>query len=432
MSDRRSFIKSAVFSTIALPLISPSGSEARTLPKANSFVPEFPAQNDPKFWKNVRKMFPMREGETYLNNGSLGPMPTPVLDRMIEEMRSSMENAARFDWSREGWPQLVGGIGGDPENRVREKLAKLIHAETTEVSLTQNSTMGHNFIANGFDLDPGDEIIMTDQEHTGGRCGWQMMEMRKKAVVKMIKIPDPPNDPEVIFKRFAEAVTPKTRVIAFAHITSSLGIILPAKKICDMARERGIFTVVDGAHAIGQIPLDMKDIGCDAYFSSAHKWLLAPAGSGCLYIRNDVAPTVWTTIASGGWEKENCKDHGNRFTARSCANQYLAAGFEAAIDFHNQLGPRKVTDRIKYLGDYFRAGLKKIDKVEIKSSVHPEMCAGMTSYTITGVDSAKLREELWNRKKLRQRGIRFCTHIYNSVEEIDASLEVIRDLAKNA
>ena len=140
MSDRRSYIKSAALSAITLPLISSSKAEARILPSANSFVPEFPAQDDPAFWRTVRNMFPMRKDETYFNNGTLGPMPIPVLETITEDMKSSMENIAQFNW-QVGGPKLAAGYGREFESRTREKLAKLINADKTEVSLTQNATM---------------------------------------------------------------------------------------------------------------------------------------------------------------------------------------------------------------------------------------------------------------------------------------------------
>jgi len=428
MLNRRSFIESAAFSAITLPLISPSEEESRELPKANSFVPEFPVQDDPEFWKKVRNMFPLRKDATFFNNGTLGPMPIPVLERIIEDMIIVMKDFALCDYEGSG-PQQIAGYG-DSEHNIRAKMAKLINADTTEVSLTQNCHMGNNFIINGLELNPGDEALLDNLYY--GKKGWLLRQARyNDVVVKTIRVPVPANDPEVLIERFAQAVTSKTRVIAFDHISSHMGLKFPAKEICEMARERGIFTLVDGAQSVGQIPVDVKEIGCDAYHGTPHKWLLAPAGSGFLYINNDVASDIWTTIA-GEWRKDRSQDHGRRFTDRGTQNPSMAKGLEAAIDFHNMLGPKKVTDRVKYLGDYFRAGLKKIDKVKINSSIHPDMCAGMTTYDIDGVRSSTIRAELWKRKRLRQRGVRFCTHIYNSVEEIDAALEILNDLAKNA
>jgi len=428
MFTRRNFLKSATISVIGMSL-----SDHVLAHESISNLPGFPSENDPNYWEMIRKMFPMPEDEAYLNTGTLGAQPNFVLESVINHMRQHAVNIARCDW-KDGGINLLSGYF--PYTGLREKVGKLINAGYKEVALTQNATMGMNFISNGLDLKEGDEVIMTNQEHAGGRCGWELMSKRKKLILKQVPIPTPANDPNQIIDLFKEAISPKTRVIAIPHIISGFGVILPVKEICEMAKRNDIFTVIDGAQAIGHIPIDVKEINCEVYFSSPHKWLLAPAGNGILYIKNENVDEVWTTLASGQWD--NHEDNGFRFTQRGTGNPALLAGLEAAIDFFNKIGPKRVTDRIKYLGDYLRDGLKKIGKVEIKSSTHPKMCSGMTTFNISGLTGQIIQDEMWERGKLQPRsvgdenGIRLSTHIYNSIKEIDMALEIVNDLANKA
>ena len=268
---------------------------------------------------------------------------------------------------------------------------------------------------------------MTDREHSGGRSGWLVREKRFGIKVTPVPLPDPCRDPGQIIELFLKAITLRTRVIAISHMVGGTGSILPVKQICSEAQKRGIFTVLDGAQCVGQIPVDVKDIGCDAYFSSLHKWTLAPPGTGLLYIRKERIADIWTTFASGQWD--NHEDDGYRLTQRGTGNLSLLVGLDAALDFHFRIGPGRIYRRIKYLGDYLREGLRKIPKMEIQTSPHPDMCAGITVYNIKGLEPGKIMDELWLRKKIRIRGVRQSTHIYNSPEEIDATLEVVQGMA---
>jgi selenocysteine lyase/cysteine desulfurase len=180
---------------------------------------------------------------------------------------------------------------------------------------------------------------------------------------------------------------------------------------------------------VGQINVDVKDIGCDAYYSSLHKWLLAPAGSGILYVRREAIETLWSTVASYNWDNE--KDHGFRLMQNGTGNQSLVVGLEAAIDFYNTIGPDRWLSRVKQLGDHLRKGLSTIDKITIHSSTHPDMCAGITTYAIEGMTGPELQAHLWKEGKLQPRSVgsellRHSVHIYNNIDEIDRALEILR------
>jgi selenocysteine lyase/cysteine desulfurase len=254
--------------------------------------------------------------------------------------------------------------------------------------------------------------------------------------LKTLKIPVPARSPEEIGPdrpRGHHAAHARDRVAA-RHVRARHDP--PGPEIGALARERGILTVIDGAQAAGQIPVDLHDIGCDAYFSSPHKWLLAPAGNGFLYVRREFAPRIWTTLASSEWANE--KDPGLRLQQRGTGNLSLLLGLSAAIDFFDRVGADRWFGRIRELGDRLRAGLREIPGATIASSVHPKMCAGITTWKLAGMSPAKMQDLFWEKARLRPRavsedwGVRTSTMIYNSENEVDRLLAVAREMAKTA
>ncbi len=423
--DRRKFLNRTTAAAATIPFLGVTPASA----KKNMPLPDPTRLSGDEYWKALRAAFPMPADEAYFNTGTMGAQPSRVLHAVLDNMRDNVVRIAHCDYQGNG-PLLLQGYQGF--DGLRTKIAKLIHAsDYKEIALIQNATMGMNYISNGLDFKPGDEFINTDQEHGGGFGGWRTAAKRYGLTYKQAHIPIPANDPQEIVDNIFDLVTPKTRVIAVPHILSTYGVVLPVKEICQEARRRGIFTIIDGAQSVGHVKVDVQDIGCDAYYSSLHKWLLAPAGNGILYVRKDVVGDVWTVAASYQWDNE--EDHGLRLTQRGTGNVSLIVGLEAAVDFHNEIGSDKVIGRIKELGDYLRAGLQEMDKVKIVSSVHPDMCAGITTYLVDGITPTELQNKMWQRHKLQPRaagdnGLRQSTHIYNQKEEIDKALAVIREV----
>jgi selenocysteine lyase/cysteine desulfurase len=347
-------------------------------------------------------------------------------------MREIERTIAQYDYRPEH-PEYIAGYRKQEE--LRAKVASLLNVSGREIALLQNATMGSSFIAAGLDLAPEDEVLLTDQEHQGNRGGWELREKRSGIRVRKLAIGTPPSDPDAVVRLFADAIGPKTKVIDVPHITSKLGIVMPVAKICELARARGIFTLIDGAQAVGQLRVDIPSIGCDAYVTSPHKWLLAPVGNGVLWVSERRLTDVWATLASGNWNNYEPQDGAFRLMQFGTANLSLLAGFDAALEFHKRIGPERIAQRIKDLSDRLRAGLTAIAKAKIYSPTHPAMTSGLVTWGMEGVAGPALMDELWNRKKIRVRSqddkmVRQAVHFYNSEDEIDATLEVARALAK--
>lgn len=218
-----------------------------------------------------------------------------------------------------------------------------------------------------------------------------------------------------------------------SHMISGSGAILPVKELCAEARKRGIFTVLDGAQTIGQIKIDLKEIDCDAYLGCFHKWMGAPCGTGFMFVKSEHLKNLWTTVASYRWDDH--ADEGFRFTQRGTGNFSVLFGLEAALDFHFQLGPERVYERIKFLGNRLRDGLRSNNKVKIFSPKEEAMCAGITLYNIEGMTGAQLQDAYWAKAKMRPRsqgdvyGVRHSTHIFNNENEIDRAIKIVNELS---
>jgi isopenicillin-N epimerase len=394
-------------------------------------APAWTGEDDPAYWSWVRQQFSIPLDEAYFNTGTLGACPRPVLDAVLESMREMEKTIAQYDYRPEH-PEYIAGYRAQEE--LRKKAGGILNASAGEIALLQNATMGINFIANGLELKPGDEVLITDQEHPGALGPWELRAKRQGIAVKKLVIPVPTLDPQTIVNVFADAIGPRTKAIAVPHVTSRFGIVMPVREICELGRARSVFTLVDGAQAVGQLRVDVKKIGCDAYACSPHKWLLAPPGNGLLYVRQDRQSQIWATLASAHWNDYTPESGLFRLMQFGTANEALLDGLNAALDFYVRIGPERIERRTLALAASLRNGLQEIKGVTISSPLHPALAGALISYGVAGVTGLQLQDELWSRKKYRVRSqggamVRQSVHLYNSPEEIAGTLEVVRSLA---
>ena len=399
--------------------------------RAATPLPPLPRGDEPEeaYWHELRWQFHIPRDTVYCNTATLGASPKCVTNAVADHMRYVEEDLVRCDYLPEH-PEYLAGYRS--ERTLRDRAARLLGCDGDELALTRNATAGISYVASGLDLKEGDEVVLTDQEHPGGRSAWDVKSKRCGVKLKEVKLPRPANDPDEIVRRYEQVLTPRTRVLAIPHVTSALGTILPVARLTQLGKAHGCFVAIDGAQAFGHIPVDVHALGCDAYSTSPHKWLLAPKGTGLFYLRRDAAAQVWNSVASGQWS--NTGDTGWRFGQVGTGNQSLLHGFDAALDFIERIGLQRIQQRIRQLGEHLRAGLQKIPGIEIHSSTHPELCAGVTTWGVKGADNRPLANRLWELSKVRvraigQEGLRQSVHVYCTLEDLDRSLLGTRKLA---
>jgi len=420
MLNRRAIIKLIGLSGISLSFLSSSAKSLTGTVTTNK-----------AFWHRVRRQFMLDHDSVFFNPGTVGAMPRVVVERMSSHLSGLATHVARWAYKDDNKEQYISGYNNLLP--IRKKVAQLLNCTSSEIAMTDNVTNGMNYLANGLELNSGDEVLSTNQEHGGGRSCWLLLQKRRGINYREVELPKPINNKQQVIDLIVSSFSEKTRVLMLSHIITGSGAILPVKEICAEARKRGIITIIDGAQAIGQIKIDLSEIGCDAYVGCFHKWIGAPCGTGFMFIRNELMPKVWTTIASGNWD--NHTDEGFRFTQRGTGSFSILMGLDAALDYHFELGPDVVYERIKFLGEKLRDGLRNIPNVKIFSPEDERMCSGITVFTINGWSGVKLQDAFWDRERMRPRsmgpvyGLRQCTHIFISEHEIDRSLALTRQLA---
>ncbi|MDH4071120.1 MAG: aminotransferase class V-fold PLP-dependent enzyme [Ignavibacteria bacterium] len=419
---RRGFIRTATGGMIGGTLLYafPEGSRARYILADEEPVPG----DDEHFWNVVRGQFPLRTEPVFLNNGTIGPSPFVVIDAVTAELES-VDRDARYG----GWED------------VRPKIARFVHADPEEISITHNVTDGINVVACGLPLKNGDEVIMTDQEHAGNAVPWLARARRDGIVIRVIS---PGWTAAETLERINDAINSRTRVIAVPHITCTTGQVLPAREISTLGHDKGLWVMIDAAHTPGMLPLDVHAIGCDFLTTCGHKWMLGPKGTGFLYIRKDVIGELepyW--VGAGvdtGWDLRagtiTYRDDAHRFDFATQSSA-LYVGLGAAIDFLYNIGMENVSRRGQALAGRLRGGLRELgERVEILTPDEPGGYGSVVAFRPKNIAFDTLQQSLLNEHRFVTRQVpengmncnRISTHIYNVPAEVDRFLEAVRRL----
>ena len=420
MLDRRSFLGSAAAASLAAPI----GAEALTsvpLPAA-----DLHAKNEDAYWAALRKQFLIPADVVNLNVGTVGSSPRPVLKAIFDgfETTEQMTQEGSEDypiWGYGAWDQY------------RKPFADFMGAKVEQMAILRNCTEANSYIANGFDMKPGDEVLISDEEHGSGEMPWMLRSRRYGVVVKKFAMPKPPKNAAEILNRINDAITQKTRIIFVSHISTSTGVVLPAKEIAALARSKGIISAFDGAHAPGMMKVDLNDIGCDLYTGSMHKWLFATKGTGFLYLRDKgVMDRVWNTIATGGYDDPTRMADRYMQIGSSCIPTLM--GLNAAISFADSIGMDRIEARNRMLADYIHAEMVKRG-AEDWTSPDPALRCAIATVNVPPVQRMELQDWLWKNHKVRIRGgnpskLRLATPYFLSRADIDRFLGLFDEYRK--
>jgi isopenicillin-N epimerase len=380
------------------------------------------------FWSHARSQMLLDPTVTNLNTGSFGPLPRPVLERATELRRHLAAEPMDF-LLRESPPLLWDA---------RQRLATFLGGDPRRLVFTANVSVSVNIAASGLRLATPGEILLTDHEYGAMHWCWERAAQRQGLTLRTFPLPILAREPAEIVTAVRDAINDKTRLLFFSHVLSPTGLVLPAREICQEARRRGVLTVVDGAHAVAMRPVDLEAVGADFYGGNCHKWLLAPTGSGFLYLGKGNEERLQPLQVSWGWHHERMRlDERDEWgtTPRLRALEFEGTrdfcpwlAVPSAIDFQAGLGWERVRGRIAELAQYTRHRLDGLAGLTLATPANPELHGSMTAFRLPpGVDILALRHGLWEKHRIeapiveRPEGplIRVSTHFYNTQEEID-------------
>ena len=377
--------------------------------------------DDEDFWEPIQRAFELDRTWINLNNGGCSPAPTHVLDQMIRDLHFSNELPVI-----QMWQTLEPRI-----EIVRRELAREFGCDTEEMAITRNASESLETLIFGIDLKPGDEVVVSNQNYPRMLNAWRQRARRDGIVIREISFAVPFTSSQQILERVNAAITPRTRVMEFTHITNLTGQILPVKELVALGARHNVETFVDGAHAFAQFPFTRDSLGCDYYGTSLHKWLLAPIGTGFLYVRKSKQKSIWPLMAASPEQDENIRKYEEIGTHPAANHNAISV----ALAFHRAIGAGRKFARLTYLRDRWARRLLAEGKgrVKILTPLDSPAGGGIGFFSVDGIDPVKLGGWLVSQHRVVQTpithpefsGIRVTPNVYTTIDEIDRFSELV-------
>lgn len=372
--------------------------------------------NTPEYPGNDEYFFPA--GFIYMNTGTIGPCRRDTVEKTTAAWKQLESLPLQF-YAAKYAPALA--------EKTRMAAAAFLGCDTSEIMITKSTTDGMNAMAQGLRLQPGDRILTTNQEHDGGLNGWNYMARYYGVLVDTINIPFDAHNPALLLENLNNAITPQTKLISISHVFSSTGLRLPVAEISKLARSKGILCIVDGAQAVGAIKVNLKELGCHAYATSGHKWLMGPKGTGLLYISKEVQNRI---------RPIQFEDSYNTFNESSgVGNLPGILGLSTAIDYLNEKGIEKTEEKNLSLRNRLYHSLLNETKLNIQSPPPGVMASPLLSCRLPeNIDAGKFSSLFLETHKISFRpvhkkwfnGLRFSLHVFNTEEEVDKLVRIIK------
>ncbi len=383
------------------------------------------AAMDEDFWFEIQQAFSVTRGIVNLNNGGVSPSPRIVTESFVH-----------YTWEQEDLTAYTMWQILEPQSEsIRTGLADIFGCDREEIAITRNASESLEILLLGMDLKSGDEIITTTQDYGRMITTLRQREIREGLVLKTIKVPIAPKRLNDIADEFEKAITPKTKLFLMAHVINITGQITPVKAVCELARSKGIEVIVDGAHSFAHFEFKQKDLGCDYYGTSLHKWLYAPKGTGMLYIKRDKIEKIWPLMAADNTQKNDIR----KFEEIGTHSAAMRLAIGEAILFHNGIGAKRKEARLRYLSRYWMNKLKGLPNVRFNTSFEPNQSCGIANVEIVGVDVGALGSYLMDKHKIftvginhdEFKGLRITPNVYTTLKELDRFVDAMTTVSKN-
>ncbi len=408
MNSRRSFLKEVAASAALLPIALES-SEASTLAETSI--------DGEAYWHLVRAQFSFSEKKVPMNAANLCPSPRAVAERVSEltadiDRDCSSNNRGKFNGLRE---------------ESRKKVAKQLGVSADEIALVRNTSEANNTINNGLSLEEGDEVVLWDQNHPTNNVAWDVRAARFGLTVKRVSTPKHPKSSQELIDTFIKALSANTKVLSITHVSNVSGIHLPAKQIVEAAHAKGVYVHVDGAQSWGALDVNLRDIGCDSYSASAHKWFMGPKEAGLLYVKESNIPRIWPNVVAPGWGDDVDPDPtgARKFESLGQRDDACLAAIGTTVDFHNAVGAAQVEARLMELATALKTGLVDAGLMLVTPE-DPKLSGGVCILEVDRGKSREVKDRLYDEHGIAGAptgGLRLCPHVYNTMEHVERAVQ---------
>ena len=380
---------------------------------------------DEDYWAVIQNAFTVTRGIINLNNGGVSPSPRIVTEALV-----------RYTWQQEDATAYTMWEILEPQSEtIRTGLAELFGCDREEIAITRNASESLEILLMGMDFKPGDEILTTTQDYPRMLTTLRQREKREGLKLKLIQIPIPPKNLNEITAAFEKGITDRTRLILIAHQVNITGQITPVKAVCDMARARGIETIVDGAHSFAQFDFKQKDLGCDYFGTSLHKWLYAPKGTGMLYVKRDKIEKLWPLMAAESKQAADIR----KFEEIGTHSAAIKLAIGEALLFHNGIGGKRKEARLRYLSRHWMNRLKDVPKIKFHTSFEPSQSCAIANVQIEGISPEAIGKHLFAKHHIfvtpiiheEFQGLRITPNVYTTVSELNRFCDQMELIARN-
>lgn len=383
----------------------------------------YPFDSEAEFWKRIREDYALKPDYINLENGYYNFVPQPTLEKFMEHVKMVNYEASYY----------MRTVQWDNKKSVADRLAKLVNCDAQEVVITRNTTESLDLITGGFPWNEGDEAIFAAQDYGAMQEHFKLMAKRYKIVNKMVSVPNHPVNDEEIVALYEDQITPKTRLIMVSHMVNITGQILPIRKICDMAHKHEVEVMVDGAHCVGHIDVDIKAMNCDYYGSSLHKWLSTPLGAGLLFVKKEKISKIWPLLAEHDREPEDI----SRLNHTGTHPVHTDLAINDAIDYLEMIGIDRKEKRMRYLQRYWSDQLRAVKNVVVNTPIDAHRSCGIANVGITHMKPTDLAKNLMDEFKIftvginreNVQGCRITPNVYTTTDELDSFVKAIKTLA---
>jgi selenocysteine lyase/cysteine desulfurase len=380
---------------------------------------------DEEFWATIQQSFSVTRGIINLNNGGVSPSPRIVTEAFV-----------RYTWQQEDATAYTMWQILEPQSEtIRTGLAEIFGCDAEEIAITRNASESLEILLMGIDFKAGDEILSTTQDYPRMLTTLKQRELREGLKLNLIQVPIAPKNLNDLATPFERAITPRTKLILISHQINLTGQIMPVRKVCEMARGRGIETIVDGAHSFAQFDFKRDDLQCDYFGTSLHKWLYAPKGTGMLYVKKDKIPKVWALMAAEDKNKNDIR----KFEEIGTHSAAMRLAIGEAILFHNVIGGKRKEARLRYLSRYWMNKLKDVPKIGFNTSFDENQSCAIANVKIEGIKPTDIGSFLMAKHKIfttpivheEFTGIRITPNVYTTLWELDRFCEIMEKIARN-